>query len=151
MLDWALFLRGWTSDVVALTDGRIAVPPDVRDRLARAGVTWKSAGSRDWPPAPGGSRRCRSPMARPGGWTVLFVRPPQRQVPVVQSLGLSLDPAGYVKVDEARETSVPGIFAAGDLLTPQQGAIIAAASGTLAAAALNHALTIELAEHRLLP
>ena len=81
----------------------------------------------------------------------LFVRPPQRQVPVVQSLGLSLDPAGYVKVDEARETSVPGIFAAGDLLTPQQGAIIAAASGTLAAAALNHALTIELAEHRLLP
>jgi hypothetical protein len=42
-------------------------------------------------------------------------------------------------------------FAAGDLLTHQQGAILAAASGTLAAAALNHALTVELAENRLLP
>ena len=42
-------------------------------------------------------------------------------------------------------TSVPGIYAAGDLITPRQGASIAAASGTLTAARINHSLTVELA------
>ena len=52
----------------------------------------------------------------------------------------------YVQVDEAqRETSIPGIYAGGDLLTPKQGALLAAASGTKAAAMLNHALTVDLA------
>jgi thioredoxin reductase len=65
---------------------------------------------------------------------------------MVQSLGLALDPAGYVKVDETLgETSIPGIYAAGDLAGPVQGAILAAASGMRAAALLNHALTAELA------
>lgn len=44
-----------------------------------------------------------------------------------------------------RETSIPGIYAGGDLLTPIQGALIAAASGTQAAGMLNHALTVDLA------
>jgi thioredoxin reductase len=44
-----------------------------------------------------------------------------------------------------RETSVPGIYAAGDLTTRMQGAILAAASGAQAAAMLNLDLTMELA------
>ena len=44
-----------------------------------------------------------------------------------------------------RETSVPGIYAAGDLTTRMQGAIVAAAAGTHAAAAINMELSMELA------
>ena len=40
---------------------------------------------------------------------------------------------------------MPGIYAAGDLTTRQQGAICAAAAGTHAAAMLNAELTAELA------
>ena len=77
---------------------------------------------------------------------VLFAHPPQRQVPIVASLGLALDAQGFVQVNELhRETSRPGIYAAGDLTTRAQSAILAAASGMMAAAALNHALTVELA------
>lgn len=43
------------------------------------------------------------------------------------------------------ETSRPGIHAAGDLATHAHGAVLAAASGNLAAAMLNHGLTVELA------
>jgi thioredoxin reductase len=77
---------------------------------------------------------------------VLFAHPPQEPAALVRSLGLALDGRGFVQVDEMqRETSVPGIYAAGDLVTLGQGALLAAASGTQAAAMLNHALTIDLA------
>jgi thioredoxin reductase len=82
---------------------------------------------------------------------VLFARPPQRQVAVVQSLGLDLDAGGYVRVDEQRQTSIPGIYAGGDLVTSVQSAVLAAASGVMAAARINHELTAELATSGALP
>ena len=75
----------------------------------------------------------------------LFVHPPQRQVAVVDALGLAVED-GYLKVDPmTRETSRPGIYASGDLTTRMQSAIIAAASGMQAAAALNVELSVALA------
>jgi thioredoxin reductase len=44
-----------------------------------------------------------------------------------------------------RESSAPGVYAAGDLTTGTQGAILAAAAGTQAAAMINAELTAELA------
>jgi thioredoxin reductase len=70
---------------------------------------------------------------------------------IVQSLGLALDAGGYVRVDEYRQTSIPGIYAAGDLVMPVQGAVLAAASGVQAAAMLNHELTVELVTSGALP
>ena len=73
--------------------------------------------------------------------------PAQRQVPLVQALGVALDDDGYVRVDPMRrETSVPGVYAAGDLTTRMQGAVLAAAAATQAAAMINAELTMELAE-----
>jgi thioredoxin reductase len=47
-----------------------------------------------------------------------------------------------------RETSVPGIYAVGDMTTRAQAAIMAAASGMQAAAAVNAELNVELAMAR---
>jgi len=44
-----------------------------------------------------------------------------------------------------QETSMPGIYAAGDIITRAQAALLAAASGMRAAAAMNHQLTAEMA------
>jgi thioredoxin reductase len=152
LLEFSVMLRGWARDVVVLTDGRFAVPPEVRTVLTAARVSIEE-------------RRITRLAAREGQLhhlefveggalplDVLFVRPPQRQVPVVQSLGLAVDPMGYLTVDEmGRETSVPGIHAGGDLVTAVQGAVLAAASGMRAAAALNHALTADMAANGMLP
>ncbi len=80
------------------------------------------------------------------GCDALFAHPPQRQGQLVRDLGLALDEHGYVQIDPMRrETSVAGIYAAGDLQTRQQSAIFAAAAGVQAAAMLNMELTSELA------
>ena len=150
-LDFALFLRNWTRDVVLLTDGRFAVPPEAQERLAGAGVGIEerritrlsgSAGRLELVELAGGS---------PLPLDILFARPPQRQVPLVQSLGLELDEGGYLRLDEQRQTSIPGIYAGGDLVTSAQSATLAAASGVQAAAMLNHGLTLELAANGALP
>jgi thioredoxin reductase len=73
----------------------------------------------------------------------LVARPPQRQTALVESLGLALDEQGFVRVDDHKRTSVHGIYAAGDLTTMMQGAIIAAAAGTQAAAMMTHAINFE--------
>jgi thioredoxin reductase len=140
-LSFALLLRGWTADIIALTNGAFEVPADVAARFASAGVRIEerpiarllSAGDRLTAiEFTNGSLLERD---------VLFAHPHQRQVDVVQQLGLALDDHGFVKVDETtRETSIPGIHAGGDLITHAQGAVLAAASGTLAASRLNFAL-----------
>lgn len=144
-LGLALLLRAWTASVVVLTDGQ-PVPADVRPRLEAGGVVVDERPlarlERD------GTRltavRFTDGTTRP--LDVLFARPPQRHVPLVTQLDVALDEAGYVRIDPVhKETSRPGVYAAGDLTTPMQGAILAAAAGTQAAAMLNHDLVPELA------
>jgi thioredoxin reductase len=149
---FALFLRGWTSDVVLLTNGAFAVPPDTAASLAAARVRLEDR--RIARLRPNGDRLEAIEFADGGALPrdVLFLHPPQRQVDLVRALGLALDSKGYVQVDEAqRETSRPGVHAGGDLVMEAQGALLAAASGLQAAARLNHALTLELAASGALP
>jgi thioredoxin reductase len=143
---FAVFLRGWTSDVVALTNGAFTVPPEVRANLTNGGVHIEERGIAR---LIANDNRLAGIELTDGGWLArdaLFVHPVQHQVDVVRALGLTLDGKGYVQVDEmTRETSMPGIYAAGDLLTPGQSAILSAAAGTRAAGMVNHALTLEMA------
>ena len=149
---FALFLRGWTSDVVLLTDGAFALPPETAASLAASGVLIEER--RIAKLLPRGDRLQAIEFAEGGSLPrdVLFVHPRQRQVELVRSLGLALDPKGFVEVDEVqRESSRPGIYAGGDLVMEAQGALLAAASGLQAAARLNHALTVEMATTGALP
>lgn len=146
MLDFALLLRGWTRDVVALTNGCFVVPAEAAARLARAGVRLDDRAVTRLLSVEGRLDGIELADGESVGCDALFVHPPQRQVDLVRALGLALDEQGYVKVDSiTRETSIPGIYAGGDLLTRMQGAILAAAAGTQAAAMMNHFLTVELA------
>jgi thioredoxin reductase len=172
MEQFALLLRGWTNDVVVLTNGAFTIPPEVRANVIGGGVRIEERAiarlladgeSRDRLAAieflaDRSSTAQPSPHAAPtnvdaSGITdgnklerdALFIHPAQRQVDVVRALGVALDAKGYVQVDEmTRQTSVPGVYAAGDLTTQAQGAIISAAAGMRAAAMLNHSLTLEM-------
>ncbi|MCP3136433.1 NAD(P)/FAD-dependent oxidoreductase [Pyxidicoccus xibeiensis] len=145
MVDFGLFLTGWTRDVVVFTEGAFAVPADKRAQLERAGVRLEARRIRALIPAADGD--VLAALELEDGTRVprefLFARPPQRQVGLVQSLGLALDEQGYVKVNEQKETSIPGIYAAGDLTTWLQGAIMSASAGAIVGAMLNHGLNLE--------
>jgi thioredoxin reductase len=68
----------------------------------------------------------------------LFV--PPRFVPndhLLRGLGCAVDDAGWVTVDGTGRTSVPGVWAAGNLVDPRAQVITAAGAGSAAAIALN--------------
>ncbi len=145
LLPFALQARGWSRDVTVFTAGAIDVPGEARARLESAGIRVETApiarlvaqaGRLEAVELTGGARvPCDA----------LFAHPPQRQLELVHSLGVALDDEGYVRVDPMkRETSVPGVYAAGDLTTRMQGAVLAAAAGTQTAAVINVDLTMEL-------
>jgi thioredoxin reductase len=148
---FALQLRGWTEDVCVFTNGEFEVPEATRDLLVSGGVRIETRGVVRLVAGTGGAEAQRLEAVELADGTrlpcaLLFAHPPQHQVDLVRALDLTLDGDGFVQVDPMRrETSTPGIFAAGDLTTRMQAAIAAAASGMQAAAMLNLELTSELA------
>lgn len=150
---FAIMLRGWTKHVTFFAGGpgnEFTPSAEQESQLLAAGIGIERA------PIEHLRRREQTLQAvvLAGGKAVpceaLFVHPPQRQVALVASLGLGLDDHGFVKIDSmTRETSRPGVYAAGDVTTRAQGAIMAAATGTQAAGMINHELTAELVAKRL--
>jgi len=145
-IEFALLLRGWSPDMMLFTDGRFDVPVDQRQRLASAGILVEERRIVRLVGAGAQLERIEVDGGAAVARDVLFMHPPQRPVPLVDGLGLELDAQGFVRIDDAAlETSIPGIHAAGDLVTKAQAALMAAAAGMRAATAINHALTIERA------
>jgi thioredoxin reductase len=85
----------------------------------------------------------------------VYYRPQQRQCPLVEelssSLDLELDPEGFVKVDDQQQTSVSGLYAAGDLTTAYQQIVEAAGQGHRAASAIEGALKATCRPVRIAP
>jgi thioredoxin reductase len=145
LLPFSLMLRGWTRDLVVFTGG-FDVPEETRSTLKAAGIRLETAPVQRLVAREG---QLTSVELSNGGSVpreVLFTHPPQRQIELVRALGVALEDDGFVRVDAMkRETTVPGVYAAGDLTVRMQAAIIAAASGSQAAAMINMELTMELA------
>ena len=135
---YAQIVRQWTHDVVFFA------PPASSPR--------PSAPS--WSPAPSASSRAPSTSWSSTTTTAcaasqladgrviprdaLFV--PPRFVPnndLLVGLGCDLDENGWVRVDPTGRTSVPGVWAAGNLVDPRAQVITAAGDGSAAAIAIN--------------
>ena len=146
LVPFALMLKTWSPDVTVFTGGAVDVDDEARARLERGGVRLETAPI---------TRLVRTgerleAIELDGGGAVpcdvLFAQPPQHQVELVRDLRLALDDDGFVVVDPMRrETSVPGIYAVGDLTTRGQAAVLAAASGMQAAAMINVELAMAAA------
>ncbi len=138
-LEFALLLRGWTDHVTVFAHDVTLDADTQRD--------YDGAKIRVEPRRVTGLRTegCALRAVEVEGGEVeidnLFVHPAQKQTAVVAALGLRMLDENSVWVDEDGETSISGIYAAGDLITPIHGAMLAAAAGTAAAYKLNTALT----------
>jgi thioredoxin reductase len=151
----AIFLRNWSRDLVVLTDGPSDLDAAGREKLDALGVPLNEKGIARLEGREDGSEGLSrivfedgSSLEREG----LFYGPPQRQRSgLAEALGceiVAMGPASeVVKADPlTNETSVPGVYVAGDAGSPLQSVALAAASGANAAAFLNHALCAEDAE-----
>jgi thioredoxin reductase len=139
-------LRGWTRDLVVFKAGAFEVSAETQAQLQRAGVRVETAPVRR---LIGRGRSLEAVELSTGSRVacdVLFAHPPHRQVDLIRSLGLVLDDHGFVRVEAMKgETSIPGVYAAGDLTTRGQAAIFAASASVLAATMINFELNSELA------
>ena len=144
-----LKLTHLSSDVVGLLNGTPDPPPAQQEMLREAGITLRAEPiarlARD-------GDRLRQVIFTGGTYldrAGLFVHPPARQAaPFAASLGCDMLPDGIVAVDDLGRTSVPGVYAAGDMgrraamPIPGQLVAVAAAAGTLAAVAADQELLL---------
>lgn len=142
-----MIVRHWSRDLVLLTHGE-PLDNDAARRLEATGVGVRTdritrlEGEDD--------RLARihlgsgEALAREG----IFVRPEIRpRTDLAQRLGCELVEdgmiPGLIRVDDTQQTTVPGVYAVGDVASPIQQISGAVASGAVAGAMLNHALIAE--------
>jgi thioredoxin reductase len=144
VLEFVKLLRGWSRDLVVCSDGPAELSDAQRSDLGRFGVSVQE-------------ERIVSLQAR--GETLeavvfadgselrrraLFMRPRQQPAAdLAARLGCQHTEQNLVAVDEWGQTSVAGVFAAGDLTTPMQQIVRAAALAAASAAWINHQLAAE--------
>jgi thioredoxin reductase len=154
-LQRAALLRNWSRDLVVLTDGPSGLDEAGYGRLRALGVPVREEriARLEGDAREGALRRVvfedGSSIEREG----LFHVPPQRQRSgLAEALGCVVEEVGPAKARVVRsdpttkETSVAGVYVAGDAANPIQSVVLAAASGANAAYFANHALATEDAD-----
>jgi len=146
--EYALTIRGWSEDLLLLTNGPAALADDERLRMARHGI---QIDERTISHLDDGPEATVHIVFADGGVlarAAIFHRSAQQQrSELARQLGCALhEPMPgieVIQVDASGQTSVPGVFAAGDATTPMQQALVAASAGLVAAAMLNRQLLQE--------
>lgn len=137
----ALLLKGWSDDIVVLTDGPAELAADQRNLLGTAGIRIDDRKITEFVASDGALTAVAfadgSQLARTG---VLVASSLHQRSTLATRLGVELDPPGPVVVDAVAvdamyRTSVPGVFAAGDICAQMPQVATAIASGSAAAAA----------------
>ena len=125
----ALLLVSLSGDAVLLTDGDADLPAEQSERLAAAGVALVNSRVGRIREHGNGLRIVftgRAPLAR----RALFIQPkPALESDLAVSLGATLADVGSVQTDAAGQTSVPGLYAAGDAGSTVQSVAVATGSG----------------------
>jgi thioredoxin reductase len=137
-------LLQWSSSLTVCTGGALTIDADERAFLARHHI-----------------RLIETPIVRLEGsggqlervvfadgsaleQRVLFIRPQRQQhYPLVDMLGCALDDNGIVQIDAHGQTSVAGVYAAGDLSNGRRSVAAAVAQGSAAGMGVNYALIME--------
>jgi thioredoxin reductase len=147
-LHFAAILRGWSHDLVLCSNGPADLGEEERQKLARYGIAVREEVIVRLEGHPEGEDGSLERIVFADGSVLprraLFVRLPQRQCsPFAERLGCTLTDRHQIEVDDNGRTSVPGVYAAGDLARPMQQVMVAAVDGTVAGMAINYGLLME--------
>ena len=140
----ALLVRDWSGDVTLFTEGAFEPTADEQAALAARGVRIVRDAVRELVgPAPEVSG-VRLEDGRVVDVDAVFTTPRTRLAsPLAQQLGCARDdgPSGpMVRTDARQETTVPGVYCAGDAARAMHGATFAAADGVLAGMSAHQSL-----------
>jgi thioredoxin reductase len=142
LVGFAGTLLNWARSVVVVTNGhRFEGDEQCREELAANGIELVEQSATGFVGTRGDLRGVRLSSGRelPADLAFFSVAHEPR-VELAQSLGCRLDDEGYVEVDAQGQTSVAGVYAAGDLTPGLQLVSVAAASGAVAGVAAAQSL-----------
>jgi len=141
----ALLLTNWSKDIVVVTDGPGHLTAYGRQRLRQHNIGLRQEPVARLVGGPDGMLRCVE--FKDGSYLerkALFLHAPQEQRSTLAAeIGAIITSKGAVWVDKNLQTSIVGLYAAGDTAPGQQQALIAAGEGSKVAICLNEALTKE--------
>ncbi|MCT7373752.1 NAD(P)/FAD-dependent oxidoreductase [Chelativorans salis] len=139
----AMLVPDW-GPTTLFTQGAFAPTPDQQATLATRGVTVEQAPVTDLLGASPALEAVRLADGRRVELSGLFLAPQTAPAgDLAERLGCAFKngPTGpFIAVDGRQQTSVPGIFAAGDAASPMANATLAAAAGVMAAGGAHHSL-----------
>lgn len=149
LVDRALLIASWTDDLVVFTNGVAPLDADGRARLAAAGVRVEERPVADLEGDRSGMTGVRLADGHVEPRTGGFVRPTWHVDLDWVDAALDRDAEGLVVVDRAGRTSVPGLYAVGDVTPPgPEQLIVAAGHGATTAAAVHRDLVGGLTDLR---
>lgn len=134
---------GWSKDLLVCSRGPLLLEPEQRAGLARNGVAVADS------PVVGlyGKERLEGIVLADGqriARSALMIRPPlEQRSTLAANLGCDFDAMRYVQVDMMQATTVPGVFAVGDMTTMMHAVSMAVAAGSKAAGGVHHTLSDE--------
>jgi thioredoxin reductase len=137
-------LTGWSRDLVFCSDGSAELTHEQRQQLSNWGVQLRE------------EKIARLEYQDDKLTGIVFTNNkvlPRRAIllrprsyqhsHLAAKLGCKLGSDDIVQVDESKQTSIPGLYAVGDVSSPYSQIAVAVASGTIAAVSINHTLTEE--------
>jgi len=146
----ALQLTRWSPDVLLCSNGAAGLDEDARRLLAAHKVGLRGEPIARLDGQDGTLERIVFTEGEPVARTAAFLHAPTRQrSDLPRQLGCTLGEDGSVLVGDFGQTSVPGVFAAGDMARrpsmPVPGAqvVIAAAEGAIAGVAIDQELFLQ--------
>lgn len=139
-------IRGLSQDVVLLTHGLTSLDADLRARLEKNHVPWIS---QEITYLESEGEQLKAVHFVDGSRLVVnaIFMTPLLPFKLKSSLGISLGceltELGFYKVGMKYETTVPGVFAAGDASTMMHSVLVASSAGSMAGAAAVHEILAE--------
>ena len=141
LAEFAPLLASWSDDVVVCTNGA-SLDPDTEQALATHDIALRPEPIAELEARDGVLDAIRFEDGTRLARHALFVIAAPRLPDLVAGLQLELEQRGFVRVDEDGATSMPGLFAAGDLTSRRHQVIEAAAQGLRAAMTINRRLAL---------
>ena len=140
----AIFLRSYTADLTLIApDGPHDLSPDQRARLADAGITLVDGPAGGYALA-GAAIEVATPAGRLAFASLYPALGSHIRSGLAASLGAATAEAGCITVDDHQRTSIPGLYAAGDVVLGLDQISHAMGEGGVAATTLRN----DLAERR---
>lgn len=138
-------LKSWSEDLILCTNGVAELSAGQRKLLDKHNVAIREEKIVRLEGADGHLENIifetGEKLARNG----MLIRPKQHlRVDLAQQLGCELSESGHIKVFDFNQTSIKGVYAAGDVTSPMQSIAVAVSQGAVAAGpGINQALTQE--------